>query len=1360
MRPSALADPDPALFAHELTHLAQHRNRAAAAVTRGSAPGAPGRRPSVTEAEAEAAALADATRHGTPLWRPRAVLPDGHLARVSGSTGVMPARPSDAGPGNTPNPGVPSLQPAVAAGQTAATLSALTDVVRRTHSAELDRIKAEMSTFGEIAPDKRDYALSVLDQVPFVVGKAMVSTLDSDQRQRLAQLSDRDHQRHPAAAVAVLAALKTDEMDALGDKLIKGKDAALHGVQFGRLEPTALRALYGVLGQLRDSQLAQLTGGDRRDYFRGRLAIAPPEGSDQDALESAFNNESEQDKVRRTSIGESGTPGGSQGAETPIIISGTPQQMVNELIARLRHTFTPQDIDQNLAIIVSTGLQLIVFIAGRRQGTFDLEKNALDLPAGVFHVDKSGSFVEQAWQSQGGGPTVYYGVPAAAKEQRTVDLVVTEKDQRARYLRLRGGRDIYIMRGRGSPGGTGADGGEGADKAAGDQSGAGGGGTGTAPPIPDWAVVQFRVVRDRVIYEKTRIRSMAGRTADEHDDKALDRLLILAAVPTRVILASDGSTPLIAAEVPGHSGAIALVKGQGPGLVWERVQALTRVLNAGLRPNRNASPGDMLLGVPSDKRPDPDRVPPNTEAYPSEIVNLGPAIGIANAVHRFQMDLDWTVEGQFATFAAFGPRRYQWDVFQLRRDTGALSKGEPGKPDAGRHVKPSEAARAEAGEGFQAIWEDVDASVHEEVINEGTATLIAIDAAVRSVGTLVGGFVSVVSTPRNEQGVQWEGPGTYVVRCMSARAPLSREDASKNPVVRAPSVALFPIRVMTAQAMAVSLTAPTKLNEAEAGLAALTHQLETASSQNRAGLEEQIRAQRDEVDQLRAADARSAGADLDVTAQESEEQILMAQMVADLRGTGEPEKWRPLIEPNTPALLRPPKMTADMLYGLVVGLHVQLTLAGREPATVIQELRLVLEQTRQRQTALREIGDRMKGPQFRPHMSFVPREDGRSLPLTMVLAQARDSDDSSPKWLLFDLSTPGHHDSYEGSSSRSGAEGHATAIRGAILKFAGQVPYGLGTVGVRLPEALAMQIGAVVDVSATIEARPDESARWRQRLESLASAAGIAALVVSGPVGVALGVVGGVAGGVVAAYRIYRRYDGGYLEMDLATVMDITTIVGAVAAPAGAWAGSVRAGARGLGVTSRWVTIAGRVEHGVKIFGYLQLGGQVFAIPLSLAQELAAIPDNLSPGERAARRAMAFLRAMRGGLESLGTAHQMLSEHVQVTEAAPPDPPAERTGEPSAHTGAGAGGPESRTPEARASARRRQSRRPCSCRRTARTASGQTPKPRAGGSGRAGHRGRFCRATAICRGGPCSVQPCRTRVRRERGRPVLQPQHR
>ena len=249
------------------------------------------------------------------LWRPRAVLPDGHLARDSGSTGVVRPGPPTPDPATRLTPmslrfGPPNT------GQSAATLEELKQIVVRTHAAELDRIKAEMNSFWDIAADKRDYVLGMLDEVPFVVAKAMVSTLDSDQRQRLAQLSDRDHERHPAAAVAVLGALSTGEIDALGDKLTTGRSAALHGLQFGRLEPSALRALYGFLRTLSGSQLLHLTDGDRRNYFRAHLAMAPPEGSDQDALQSALASESQQDKVRRTSIGESGTPGGGQGALT------------------------------------------------------------------------------------------------------------------------------------------------------------------------------------------------------------------------------------------------------------------------------------------------------------------------------------------------------------------------------------------------------------------------------------------------------------------------------------------------------------------------------------------------------------------------------------------------------------------------------------------------------------------------------------------------------------------------------------------------------------------------------------------------------------------------------------------------------------------------------------------------------------------------------------------------------------------------------------------------------------------------------------------------------------------------------------
>ena len=166
----------------------------------------------------------------------------------------MPARAT------RPTPASHRCSPPWPPAETAATLSALTDVVRRTHSADLDRIKAEMGSFGEIAPDKRDYVLSLLDQVPFVVGKAMVSTLDSDQRQRLAQLSDRDHQRHPAAAVAVLAALKTDEIDALGDELAKGRSPRCTASSSGGSSPPRCARSTASSG----AQSSQLLRTDRR----------------------------------------------------------------------------------------------------------------------------------------------------------------------------------------------------------------------------------------------------------------------------------------------------------------------------------------------------------------------------------------------------------------------------------------------------------------------------------------------------------------------------------------------------------------------------------------------------------------------------------------------------------------------------------------------------------------------------------------------------------------------------------------------------------------------------------------------------------------------------------------------------------------------------------------------------------------------------------------------------------------------------------------------------------------------------------------------------------------------------------------
>ncbi|MGE5697823.1 MAG: polymorphic toxin type 4 domain-containing protein [Candidatus Sericytochromatia bacterium] len=949
------------------------------------------------------------------------------------------------------------------------------------------------------------------------------------------------------------------------------------------------------------------------------------------------------------------TPAGQQNADpewTPRVFHGSPQEMVSLLVNAISTKY-PDAGAEEWRFVVSTGSHLILFVGKKRKGTFQLDPKARQLPAGVFRSHDR--HPEQLWVHRGDERTEW--VPLRSEdEKKTVDFVIPA--QIDEYLKLRGPSEGVVFLRAASTGGEAGAGGEGGGEKTTAEGEGGGEGGEAAPVIPDWAQLQFKVVRDRVSYERRHIRDMAGKGVGEQDPAAIERLLALAAVPSNVKLGTDGKDPVLMVEVPKNRGAIALTQGQGPGLLWERVQAVTRALNAGQKPARDAKPQDIVVGLPSEETPDPDKVAPNKEAYPAEIVNLGPATGIAYSVHRFQMNIDWTVEGQYATFAAFGPRAYNWDIFRLRTAIGALSKAD----EKSRKVGRGQAAGAELKGGFGEIGEDVEASVREEIIDPTTGTAIAVDAAVRSIGTLVRSFVSLASTPTNERGVKWEEPGTYVVRCLSARPPLSKEDAPENPVVRAPSVAFYPIRVMSAKDLATQLTAPAEVKSAEAKLAELTQKLAKATGDDRAAIEEEIAEQRAEIERLRAADETETGAHLDALDAQTDEQIAMTQMVADLRNiTDDALKWKDLIPANTPALLKPPKMTADLLFGQVVGLHVQLSLSGRQPATVLEELRRVREQTRKQRGAVLEVAGEMTGPRFRPHMSFVPRSGGAALPLLMVLGEAAgDSAEGHRKWLLFDLSTPGHHDKYTGTSSALGAAGHAEAIRGAIMDFVRDVPYGRGTVGVRLPESLTKRVKPEsINVAPTITATPGPSKRWESRLESIASAAATAALLVTGPVGIALGVVGGVAGGIVAAYRIHRRYEGGYLEMDLATAMDITAIVGAAVAPLGAWAGSVRAGAAAAGTATKWVAIAGRVERAVRVFGYLQLGSQIFVIPITLAQELAAIDQDksLSPGERAARRAMAFLNATRAGLESLGTAHQMLADHVQVTDAPTPELP-------------------------------------------------------------------------------------------------------
>ena len=64
----------------------------------------------------------------------------------------------------------------------------------------------------------------------------------------------------------------------------------------------------------------------------------------------------------------------------------------------------------------------------------------------------------------------------------------------------------------------------------------------------------------------------------------------------------------------------------------------------------------------------------------------------------------------------------------------------------------------------------------------------------RSIGTLVRSYVALVSQPSNERAMEFTEPGTYVVFCATRAAAGDQDRGHPQSVVRAPSVALYPIR--------------------------------------------------------------------------------------------------------------------------------------------------------------------------------------------------------------------------------------------------------------------------------------------------------------------------------------------------------------------------------------------------------------------------------------------------------------------------------------------------------------------------------------------------------------------------------------
>ncbi|MBN6545816.1 hypothetical protein, partial [Actinacidiphila bryophytorum] len=305
LRPSEMLDPEPALVAHELAHLAQHRNRARPPSA--TLPARPRAAADLTAAEAEAAAVADAARSGGALWRPRAVLPDGVLARDTGASGIAP-RTAD--------------QLAVE----------LTERVAANHPDEIALLGELFSDVWTTAEDRVESALTVLDGFGFVVARALVQCLRPQTRDRLARISGSQYGAHPRSAAAVLSVLTTRQLTALRHDPVYDLPQALAGLAPGALGPAELRGVHGTLHRLfaeAPDVTAELFDGPARTVLRALISLPTPPGTDADLLTTALAEERRVSADRRQVYGTDGPVTDRSTA------SGTGTLLLRDLTGRL-----------------------------------------------------------------------------------------------------------------------------------------------------------------------------------------------------------------------------------------------------------------------------------------------------------------------------------------------------------------------------------------------------------------------------------------------------------------------------------------------------------------------------------------------------------------------------------------------------------------------------------------------------------------------------------------------------------------------------------------------------------------------------------------------------------------------------------------------------------------------------------------------------------------------------------------------------------------------------------------------------------------------------------------------------------------
>jgi hypothetical protein len=601
---------------------------------------------------------------------------------------------------------------------------------------------------------------------------------------------------------------------------------------------------------------------------------------------------------------------------------------------------------------------------------------------------------------------------------------------------------------------------------------------------------------------------------------------------------------------------------------------------------------------------------PNAPPYPANIINYGPDTTVIGATNRFSMELDFALAGSdmlSQVTARMQPIRYYWELIDVTNVNPEAHQAVAEKTSIGSNqaVRATSGPMADLERDLKNAGEDTLADLKDLTAHPETALLnwqaraawlgvIAVSNVVQMGGSLISSYVSLVSTPLNERSIGFAKEGDYIIRCVASPVPSDRVPEDKR-IVRAPSVRAIPIRVQK-----VNTRAQETLDQKPEDIAAMEKKL--------------------------------------AEMKDGDEKVKLQAMLKQRQNENTPE-----------AVNRQLKATEDklrVLYDLEMADREQTPRAKRTVESRLLDVQLqlmniprdeyrrgLLEQSKQLSAILDStvaLGDKIEGANYRPDVVLASEENGQVIRMLMMLGEAKGSKDGKRVYNLIDVTSPKTRGSYEGRSSKTGNDGHAEAIRNAFVNFRENNGYGRGTLALKLPQKLHDDLGFEVPLDGQMRSAPGTLERAMSRLRDLATAAEIAGMILSGPVGLAVGTVGGVAGAITAIHSMSKRANGERLEWDFQTGMEILAIVGGAVSLA-------QAGSFVAGQTKRFAKTAQKVDGGLHIVGVGLMAGQVVLIPTQLILELKEIDEqaeakNMSPGEIAAARAEALLGAVKAGV--------------------------------------------------------------------------------------------------------------------------------